>query len=316
MAQNRILVTGADGLVGHAIRRLSLQSPHEFLFIGRKDADLTKESDVKKVLGDYRPDYVIHTAAKVGGIGGNMVGQADYFYSNILMNTYVIHYCHAYDVKKLLAFSSVCVFPDDVSTLQEDLMHEGPPFSGNFAYAHAKRMVDVQIRAYKSQFNRQNYCSIIPGNIYGTHDFYNLQYGHVIPSLIYKVWKAKKQNEDFTVWGDGKSLREFILSDDLARILLRLLELETLPERLLVGGYEQHSIRDVVELLAQVAGFKGKIVFDTSKPIGQRSRRSDLTRLRSLFPDFKPLPLKEGLAIAYDWFDKNYPNVRLDNPTF
>lgn len=307
----RVLVTGANGLVGHAVRRASGADNNTYFFTTREEADLTKEADVKALFEKYKPEYVIHTAAKVGGIGGNMAGHADYFYQNSLINTLMIHYCHLYNVEKLLAFSSVCVFPDDVVVLREDLMHNGPPFQGNFAYAYAKRMVDVQIRAYRSQYNRTNYCSIIPGNIYGTHDLYNLQHGHVVPSLIHKLFLAKNQRTNFTVWGDGKSLREFILVDDLAQILVRLLESEALPERLLVSGFEQHSIKDVVDELVKVSGFQGNVVFDASKPNGQRNRQSDLTQLKTLFPDFKPTTLSVGLEKSYRWFEATHPNVRL-----
>lgn len=310
----RILVTGSDGLVGNAIQRriLMRESKHEYFFIGRKRANLMCPDEVASIFDEVKPEYVIHTAAKVGGIGGNMAGHADYFYNNILMNTYLIHQCHLHDVKKLLAFSSVCVFPDDVAILREDVMHNGPPFNGNFAYANAKRMVDVQIRAYKSQFGHQNWCSIIPGNIYGHHDLYSLTHGHVIPSLIHKLYLAVKDGDkEFPVWGDGQSLREFIYSEDLADVLLLLLERDDIPERLIVSGREQHSIADVVRMLVRISGFTGEVVYDPTKPNGQRNRQSDLTLLNTLFPNLKPIDLYDGLKISYKWFAANYPNVRL-----
>jgi GDP-L-fucose synthase len=308
---SKILITGGNGLVGNAIKRLSKQSKNDFIFVTRADYDLTKEDEVKNLYNDIKPNFVIHTAAKVGGIGGNMIGQGDYFYQNILMNTFMIHYAYLNNVQKMLAFSSVCVFPDDIIMLKEDVIHSGPPFSGNFAYAHAKRMVDVQIRAYKSQYNCKNFCSIIPGNIYGTHDFYNLQHGHVIPSLLHKLMLAKKDNTSFKIWGDGRSLREFIFVDDLASILLQLIDKEEIPERLLISGFEQYAIGDIISMLASIAGFSGQIQFDTTKPNGQRNRQSDLTILKGMFPDYKPTDILTGLKISYDWFIQNYPNVRL-----
>lgn len=308
----RILVTGGNGLVGNAIRRIAGIRPNDtFVFLTREDGDLTKEEDVKNIFNRFKPECVIHTAAKVGGIGGNMIGHADYFYQNILMNTFMLHYAYLSGVKKMLAFSSVCVFPDDVVTLKEDIMHNGPPFTGNFAYAHAKRMVDVQIRAYKSQFDVKNFCSIIPGNIYGTHDFYNLEHGHVIPSLIHKLHRAKNTGTNFKIWGDGKSLREFIFVDDLAQILIGLLDNDKIPERLLISGFEQHSIKEVVDMLVEVSGFSGEVSYDAAKPNGQRNRQSDLTQLKTLFPEFKPVSLRRGLEISYRWFDTHYPKVRL-----
>lgn len=309
----RVLITGSRGLVGSAIQRyvLAYPSSHEYIFVDRRSCNLTDEKSVAELFNKIKPDQVIHTAAKVGGIGGNMAGHADYFYENILINTHVIHQCHLHKVEKLLAFSSVCVFPDDVVTLKEDVMHDGPPFAGNFAYANAKRMVDIQIRAYKDQHGHSNWCSIIPGNIYGTHDLYSLTHGHVIPSLIHKLYLAQKNKTGvFPIWGDGKSLREFIFADDLAQLLVRLLEKNEIPERLIISGYEQHFIQEVVNLLASCAGFQGEIVYDNSKPNGQRNRQSDLSLLKETFPDFTPTKLDKGLSESYKWFSENYPNIR------
>jgi GDP-L-fucose synthase len=308
----KVLVTGSSGLVGNAIRRIAPEhDDFEFIFATREAGDLTQEIEVFNLFQRIKPNYVIHTAAKVGGIGGNMAGHADYFFQNILINTHVINQAYIHGVEKLLAFSSVCVFPDDSQILTEDIIHDGPPFQGNFAYAHAKRMVDVQIRAYKSQLGVKNFCSIIPGNIYGTHDLYSTTHGHVIPSLIHKLYLAKKNGQDLNVWGDGKSLREFIYADDLAKILVHLLSFREIPERLLVSGEQQYSIREVVDMLVEAAEFKGEVVYDASKPNGQRSRQSDLTLLHTLFPDYRPTDFKKGLNTSYKWFESNYPNVRL-----
>jgi len=310
----RVLLTGYKGLVGSAVARLApLHSEVlEFHFSGTRDADLTHQDDVESLFNRVRPHYVIHTAAKVGGIGGNMIGHADYFLQNIKMNANVINCCYGYNVEKLLAFSSVCVFPDNLQILTEDKMHDGPPFSGNFAYAHAKRMVDVHIQALKSQHGIKNFCSIIPSNIIGTHDLYNLEHGHVLPSLIHKIYLAKKNKTDLTVWGDGKSLREFISSDDVAEILLRLLiEKDEIPDRLIVAGDCQYSIREMVKFLVDASDFKGNIVYDESKPNGQRHRQSDISRLMNLFPEFKHTPVWETVEESYKWFENNYPNVRL-----
>ena len=308
----KILLTGGNGLVGNAIKKVALKNPQfDFIFIGRDDYDLTKENEVESLFLKHKPNYVIHTAAKVGGIGGNMIGHADYFYQNILINSFFIHYAWKYNVEKLLAFSSVCVFPNDSQILKEENMHNGPPFSGNFAYAYAKRMVDVQIRAYKEQHNIKNYCSIIPSNIIGTHDFYNLQHGHVLPSLMHKIYLAKKNNSNLEVWGDGKSLREFIFADDLAVALVDLLKKDNIPERLTIAGNKQNSIKEIVDMLVKASGFNGQVIFNGAKPNGQRNRQSDLTLFNSLFPNFNFTNTEEAIRISYNWFEKNYPNVRL-----
>jgi GDP-L-fucose synthase len=308
----KILVTGGNGLVGSAIKKAALKNPQfDFIFIGREDYDLTKENEVESLFLKHKPNYVIHTAAKVGGIGGNMIGHADYFYQNILINSFFIHYAWKHNVEKLLAFSSVCVFPNDSQILKEENMHNGPPFSGNFAYAYAKRMVDVQIRAYKEQHNIKNYCSIIPSNIIGTHDFYNLQHGHVLPSLMHKIYLAKKNNSDLEVWGDGKSLREFIFADDLAVALVDLLKKDNIPERLTIAGNKQNSIKEIVDMLVKASGFNGQVIFNGAKPNGQRNRQSDLSLFNTLFPNFNFTNTEDAIRISYNWFEKNYPSVRL-----
>ncbi len=308
----RVLVTGANGLCGSAIRQESINSLHDFEFVGREYGDLTVEENVVEMYKCTQPDYVIHTAAKVGGIGGNEAQHGEFFYQNILINTYMIHYAKEFNVKKFLAFSSVCVFPDNLFPLQEDKMHEGPVFASNFSYGYAKRMVDVQIQAYKKQYGIRNFCSIIPGNIFGCNDFYHLEYGHVIPSLIHKLYLAKQNNTNLTVWGDGSSQREFIYVNDLAKILLQLLELDSLPDRLIISGPQLYSIREIVERLCNVANYDYlKVIWDTTKPGGQKTRPSDLSRLYSLLPPIKFTNIDKALEQSYDWFAENYPNRRI-----
>jgi GDP-L-fucose synthase len=171
-------------------------------------------------------------------------------------------------------------------------------------------MVDIQIQAYEQQYGIKNYCSVIPGNIFAENDAYNIDYGHVIPSLIHKLYLAKKNETDFTVWGDGSALREFIYADDLAKIIYRLLDMDELPLRLIVSGPKQYTIKEMVEKLVKVANFRGNVVWDKSKPNGQHARPSDLSLLYSLFPDFEFTDIDEGLKKSYDWFVDNYPNIR------
>lgn len=307
----RVLVTGGDGLVGNSIRECAIeQNEHDFYFSSRKDADLRNQYDVQTLFDAIKPDYVIHTAAKVGGIGGNEAQHGSFFYDNILINTYVINEAMRHNVKKLIAFSSVCVFPDNLAHLQEDKMHDGPAYASNFAYAYAKRMVDVQIQAYKKQYGIKNYCSVIPGNIFGEHDYYNTQYGHVIPSLLHKLYLAKQNNTDFTIWGDGKSLREFLYVKDVSKILVRLLALDEIPDRLIISGEKQYSISEIVDILVKVSDFTGNVVYDTTKPNGQRARPSDLTKLKTLYPDMKYTDLEKALKKSWDWLVNNYNKAR------
>jgi GDP-L-fucose synthase len=309
--KKKILVTGADGLVGCSLKRASANFPqYDFVFAGRKQADLTSRDEVNYLFVSVDPDYVIHTAAKVGGIGGNMAGHADFFHRNILINANVLDACRGVKAEKVLAFSSVCVFPEDLEVLQEDKMHDGPPYGANFSYAHSKRMVDIHIQALKSQYKVKNYCSVIPGNIFGPADMYNLEGGHVIPSLIHKMYLAKQNGGYLKVWGDGRALREFIYVDDLTDVLMHLIGMEEIPDRLLVSGTEQLSIRQMVDYLVEAADFKGEVVYDPDQPNGQGSRKSDTSRVSSICPGFQKTPVKEGVRKSYSWFETNFDNAR------
>jgi GDP-L-fucose synthase len=307
----KVLVTGSNGLVGSAIREeCKASSIHEFHFVTRGSADLTDRSQVENLFDGINPDAVIHTAAKVGGIEANRTMQEDFFYDNILINTNVIRACVKFKVDKLLAFSSVCVFPDDLALLEEDKIHSGPVYASNFAYGYAKRMVDVHIRAAKEQHGVKNWTSVIPGNIFGKNDMYDINNGHIIPALIHKIYLAKNGGEKFSVWGDGNSLREFMYVNDLAKLLIQILDKDNLPDKILMSGRKETSIKDVVELLMHVSGYNDSVDWDRTKPNGQRSRPSSNNRIDTLFPNFVYTDLKCGLQESWDWFVANYPNVR------
>src|SRR3989344_3683499 len=306
----KVLVTGKNGLVGAALQQVGSSSIHQMVFVGREEADLTKECEVEALFRLIKPDWVVHTAAKVGGIGGNLKEPAAYFYQNILMNSFMIHYAWKYGVQKFLAFSSVCVFPDGIPILKESLMQQGEPYYTQFAYAGAKRAIDIQLQAYKKQYGIRNYCSIIPGNIFGKCDYYNLESAHVIPSLIHKIHHAKKMGQPLKVWGNGTPKREFIYSEDLARIIFKIIELEEIPERILISNDRQVTIKELVEKLCRAADFKGKVVLEKEKSNGQLARPSDLSVLRSLIGYPHYTEMEEALTMSYKWFEENYTNAR------
>jgi len=307
----KILVTGANGLIGYAIREISGNFPHhEFFFSTREDTNLINPSEVERLYQKINPDWVIHAAGQVGGIGGNMAHQEDYFYNNILMNSNVIRYACLSNVKKLIAFSSTCVFSKEQESFVEDDIQKGEPFHIHFAYAYAKRMVDIHIRAAKRQYD-VDFCSVIPGNIFGKHDNFNLKEGHVTPSLIYKCYLAKRDKTSFKIWGSGDAKRELIYSLDIADILIRALELEQpLPNRLLVGSDDEFTIKELAGKIAQLSDFEGEIEFDHSHPDGQLRKKSNISRLRELLPEFKFTNLDVSLSETIDWFGQNYPNIR------
>lgn len=308
----RIMITGSNGLIGSAVKNIvnKRNHNHDFFFVARKDADLSKEDEVKNLFEQVRPDYVINTAASVGGMGGNINHHAEYFYNNTLINSYIIHYCYLYNVKKLLCMSSTCVFPIKFPEFNEDLMHEGPLFESHFAYGYSKRMIDVQIRAYKQQYKINNYTCIIPGNVFGPDDSFNLIDGHVIASLIHKCYLAKKTNTPFVIWGDGTAQREFIFSYDLAKIMLDLLDSDVeLPTNLLVSSDTELYIKELVATVCKVADYTN-VVWDTTKSNGQMRKKSDTSLLKRLLPDVQFTDFEESIKITWDWFCRNYESAR------
>jgi GDP-L-fucose synthase len=297
----KLLVTGSNGLVGSSII--------SDIKIGR-EINLINPSDTLEMFNTEKPTHVIHCAGKVGGVGGNMNYKGEYFYDNIMINTNVIESARKSNVKNLVCFLSTCVFPDNVSyPLTEDKIHLGEPHFSNYPYAYAKRMADVQIRAYREQYGL-NYTSVIPTNIYGPNDNFSLEHGHVMPMLIHKLYLAKKNNSDFTVWGSGKPLREFIFSKDVARLSEWAVENYNESEPIIFSPSQEISIINLVDLLVKEFNFKGKVIFDDTKPDGQFRKPSDNSKLKSYLPDFKFTPIEEGVKETINWFNQNYENVR------
>lgn len=308
----RLLVTGANGLVGS-------QFKGDVIAITSKVGDLRDKKTVDSIIGfytnierqkEYAVDRIIHCAAKVGGVGGNMNYKGEFFYDNIMINTNVIESARTHNVKKLVAFLSTCVFPDNVEyPLTENKIHLGPPHFSNDAYAYAKRMAEVQIRAYREQYGL-NYTSVIPTNIYGPNDNFNIQNGHVIPSLIHKCYMARENNTDLVIWGSGNPLREFIYSKDVADLALWVLENYNESEPIILSTSEEISIKDVVDIIVKEMNFKGNVVFDKTKPDGQHRKPSDNSKIKSYLPEFKFTPFEVGIKETIEWFEKSYPNIK------
>ena len=298
----KTVITGGYGMVGSAMESQ--------IKLSRDICDLTNTKQTEALFKTIKPEGVIHCAGKVGGIGGNSNFKGEYFYDNLMINTNVIEASRKAGVKRLVAFLSTCVFPDNVSyPLTIDQVHQGEPHSSNYPYAYAKRMADVQIRAYREQYGL-NYTSIIPSNIYGPNDNFNLDHGHVMPMLIHKLYLAKKNKTDFTVWGSGKPLREFVYSKDIAKISEWALQNYEGTDPLIISGDEEVSIKDLVELLVDEFKFKGKVVFDETKPDGQFKKPSDNTTIKELLPDFKYTSFEDGIKETVNWFKENYENAR------
>lgn len=301
--ENKILITGGNGLVGSEFKGDQYFKPSS------KQYDLTdKDQTYRLMLKGF--DGVIHCAAMVGGVGANMNHKGDFFYNNIMMNTNVIEGSRLSGVKNLVAFLSTCIFPDNVEyPLTEKKIHLGPPHFSNDAYAYAKRMADVQIRAYKEQYGL-NYKTVIPSNIYGPNDNYDLINGHVLPSLIHRCYLARENKTPLTIWGSGKPLREFIFSKDVAKLTEWVLHNYNENEPVILSTSEEVSINDVVGMIVELMNFKGDVIFDSSKPDGQFRKPSDNSKIKNYLPEFKFTPLYDGLKETIEYFEKNYNLVR------
>ena len=307
----KILVTGSDGLVGYALKQVTKSKKmQDIYFASRKDADLTNFEETKKLFTCIKPDLVIHLAAEVGGIGGNMMHSGEYFRNNVLINVNVLECARIFKVKKLVSFMSTCVFPDKTEyPLKVENIHNGVPHPSNFGYAYAKRMLEVQSSAYRKEWGC-NFIVLIPTNIYGENDNWSISDGHVIPSLIHKIYLAKKDRKAFHVWGSGKPLREFVYSKDIAEIILWALDKYDSEDSLILSNSKETSIRDLVKLISKTMNHNGEIIFDSDKPDGQFRKPSDSSNLKKLYPNFKFTPIEVGLTKTIEWFVQNYPKVR------
>ena len=297
----KLLVTGGNGLVGSSII--------SDVKIG-KEYDLRNIEETNKMFEYHKPTHVIHCAGKVGGLSANMNYKGEFFYDNIMINTNVIESARVNNVKKVVSFLSTCVFPDNIEyPITEKKIHLGEPHSSNYPYAYAKRMADIQIRAYREQYGLE-YVSVIPTNIYGPNDNFSLESGHVIPMLLHKMYKAQRDNTDFVVWGSGTPLREFIYSKDIAKLSEWTLDNYNEPEPIIFSNSNEISIKDLVDLLVNEFNFKGKVIFDKTKPDGQFRKPSDNSKLKSYLPNFEFTPIEQGLKETINWFIENYDKTR------
>mmetsp|Transcript_34996 Transcript_34996/g.100792 ORF Transcript_34996/g.100792 Transcript_34996/m.100792 type:complete len:328 (-) Transcript_34996:54-1037(-) len=311
-----VLVTGGSGLVGAAIKdyieATGAKDGEEWVFLNSKMGDLRKREDTEKIFEEFKPTHVIHLAAKVGGLFANMAQKVEFFRENILINDNVMECCRIYKVKKLVSFLSTCIFPDKTSyPIDETMLHDGPPHPSNEGYAYAKRLIDTMNRAYAEEYGC-NFTSIIPTNIYGPHDNFSIQNGHVIPGLIHKCYLAKKNDTPFTIWGSGTPLRQFVYSMDLAELTVWVMREyhDPTPITLSVDEAEEVSIKDVALSVAKAMKFEGKVEFDTSKADGQFKKTAANHKLRKYRPDYKFTTIDEGIQKAVDWFVEHYDTCR------
>jgi GDP-L-fucose synthase len=313
MIKKNILVTGGHGLVGTAIQHISKKySEYNWIFLKSKECDLNLLNGTDKYFSKIKPYYVIHLAAKVGGLFKNMNQKSEMFECNISINTNVLKCCKKYNVKKVVSCLSTCIFPDKTNyPIDETMLHDGPPHFSNDAYAYAKRMLEVHSRIYREQFDIESIC-IIPTNVYGENDNYHLIDAHVIPALIHKCYLAKQNDEDFVVCGSGKPLRQFIYSKDLAELMLWSLFEYIGRETIILSPDEKEevSIGDIATLIAKEFDYISRMRFDVSKPDGQYKKTASNKKLRTYLPYYKFTQIDDGMTKSVKWFIENYNIAR------
>jgi len=299
--QARIYVAGHRGMVGSAIvRRLQTLGYQNIVTANRAELDLTDQAAVRSFFGSHRIDMVILAAAKVGGIHANNTYPADFISENLMMECNVIGAAHAAGVQRLLFLGSSCIYPRDCpQPIREEYLLTGPLEPTNEPYAIAKIAGIKLCESFNRQYGRQ-YVSVMPTNLYGPNDNYDLATSHVLPALIRKAHEARERGEtEIVVWGSGTPRREFLYVDDLAEACVHLIEMGYDGPLVNVGTGEDLTIRDLAETVMEVIGFKGRITFDVSKPDGTPRKLLDVSRLAGLGWR-SATTLREGLLMAYE----------------
>jgi GDP-L-fucose synthase len=311
--KERILVTGSTGLVGSALNEIvvSSNSKNIWLFLSSKDGDLTHKESVHQIFESFKPTIVVHLAANVGGLFKNMNAKLQMYEDNLLINTYVLQACVQYNVTKIITMLSTCIFPDKVEPLTVDKLHQGPPHPSNEGYAYAKRMMELHTRIIHS--TRQINCiNLVPTNIYGKHDNFNLADGHVLPALIHKCYLAKQEQKPFVVCGTGQPLRQFIYNKDLAKIIYECV-IRSIDghHTLLCTPPSSHelSIKSLTEKIASNMNYQEAIEWDTSYSDGQYKKTVEPSALiQSL--NIPWTSINVGIEETVQWFEKNYASIR------
>lgn len=308
-----VLVTGGSGLVGMGIKAISDKFPnYTFVFWSSSDCNLLNYEETLAKIGAISPDYVIHLAANVGGLFKNMNQKVEMLEKNLIINYNVIKVCHLIKVKKLVSCLSTCIFPDKTQyPINEEMLFNGPPHFSNDAYAFAKRMIEIQSKAYREQYG-DNFICVIPTNVYGDYDNYNLQDAHVIPALIHKCYLAKQKGEPFVVAGTGKPLRQFIHSQDLGELMVKVLDQYNSSEPIILSPDESSeiSICEIAKIIAKKFDYLDHLVFDSTKSDGQYKKTASNKKLRKYFPDYQFKNFEQSLGETVDWFIQNYSTIR------
>jgi GDP-L-fucose synthase len=305
----KYLITGGAGFLGQFLQRELASrgiSSADQIILRSKDCDLTRQDQVERMMDRLRPDVVIHMAARVGGIGANRENPGLYFYANMMMGANLIEASRVTGVKKFVQIGTICAYPKFTPVpFKEEELWNGYPEETNAPYGVAKKALLVMLQAYRMQYGL-NGIYLLPVNLYGPGDNFDLQSSHVIPAIIRKFVEAQRNGQGvIEAWGTGSASREFLHVEDCARGIVDATLHYNAPDPVNLGAGREITIRDLTNLIAKLAGFKGEIRWDPSKPDGQPRRCLDTTKAEKLFGFKARIHLEDGLAQTIDWYRKN-----------
>jgi GDP-L-fucose synthase len=303
-SDNRVVVTGGAGFLGSAVVQKLREHGYRDVFVPRsKDYDLREQRTIMRLYKETRPQIVIHLAAVVGGIGANRANPGRFFYDNAIMGIQMMEYARQFGVEKFVAVGTVCAYPKFAPVpFKEEELWNGYPEETNAPYGLAKKMMLVQAQAYRRQYGF-NAIYLLPVNLYGPGDNFDLDTSHVIPALIRKCVEAKENEDDrIVLWGDGSPTREFLYVEDAAEGIVKATEKYNSGDPVNLGTGMEISIRDLAQIIAEEVGFSGTIVWDKSKPNGQPRRCLDVSRAERYFGFRAQCGLREGIAKTIEWF--------------
>lgn len=301
--KRRVCVTGGAGFLGSFLVE-NLRQRGADVFVPRiEDFDLVNLDDIRRMLKTAQPEMIIHLAALAGGIGANRARPADFFYINLMMGVQLMHEAWSAGVEKFVAIGTICAYPKFTPLpFQEENLWDGYPEETNAPYGLAKKMLLVQAQAYREQHGF-NAIYLLPVNLYGPRDNFNLETSHVIPALIRKCLEARQRGDKQVVlWGDGSPTREFLYVEDAAEGITLAAEHYDGSEPVNLGSGNEISIKDLAELIARLTGFEGELVWDTSKPNGQPRRALNVSRAAAYFGFRAQMPFDEGLRRTIEWY--------------
>jgi GDP-L-fucose synthase len=304
----KVLVTGSNGLLGRALKKV-LGDGH--IYHTREDVDLTNYEETFNYLQDKvlneGVDTVIHTAARVGGVNANMNNNQSFFNDNYIINSNVIKACSILQIENFVNILSTCIFPHEniVYPLTSDQIDNGAPHPSNYGYSYAKRLSGYETQIFRDVL-KKNWYSVVPTNLYGPHDNFNLEDSHLIPGMIHRAYLAKQNNEKFVIWGDGSPLRQFVYSEDMAKLIVWSLNNWGLEKHCMMIDETEVSVMEVANIISKKFGFSNEdLIFDDTKPKGQfrKPAASDIK-------DFNFKPIEDGINETIDWFITNYETAR------